>query len=113
MFAKVIALLDGPEAAQSLLEKARADANKGRRSDFQHGARAEAIGTEAEIGLVDSALEKARKLRSPRERCFTVATLLAESGKWTELPAVCSAVTSPVDAAEVCLRVTHVIRNPR
>jgi hypothetical protein len=112
MFAEVIAVLEGTDAAQALLDQAREDAGMGPRSDFQQGVRTEAIEIEAKIGLIESALEKARKLRSPASRRSTVATILARAGRWKEIPAVCSAAANPEEAAELALRIGGVIRLP-
>lgn len=100
-FAKVVAKLEGTEAAASFLanamKSAKADTSIGR-----PGAIFDAIQTEADIGRLDEAIEKARKLRSPTQRRMELAKLFAKAKRWKELRAICSEAATPEEAAEIC-----------
>lgn len=55
----------------------------------------------ADIGGLDEAIAKARKLCSPTQRRKELASLLARAGRWKELREVLSQITSPEEAADV------------
>lgn len=102
MLARVVAKIDGPEAAKALLESAREDASGEKRPGWRKGAVRGAIELEADLGYLDEAILRARKLRSPGERRAETAMLLARAKRWKELREVCQEVTSPTEAAALC-----------
>ena len=102
MFAEVVVIFEGPEAAQQLIAQAQQDASNEKRSDFRKGAVAAALGMEARVGNLDEAIAKAGKLRSPTARRMELGKLLAKAGRWKELRVVCSEATSPEEAADLC-----------
>lgn len=99
--AEAAAAIDGPHAAEKLLEHALADAKAETRSGFRQGAVNAALDLKANIGKLDEAIEDARKMRSPTARRKTLATLLAKARRWGELREVLSQVESPQEAADV------------
>lgn len=99
--AHAVALIDGPAAAQDLIENAFIDARSGKRSDFQKGAVGETLDLLATIGRVDQAIEEARKLRSPTQRRKALGKLLAKAKRWRELREVLSQCESPEEAGDV------------
>jgi hypothetical protein len=102
MFAEVVAVLDGQEAAREMIAWAQQDAQAEKRSDFGKGAVSAAIDMEADLGNLDEAIAKASKLRSATQRRMQLGTLLAKARRWKELRAVCSQAGSPEEAAELC-----------
>jgi hypothetical protein len=102
MFAEIVVIFEGPEAAQHMIALAQQDASNEKRSDFRKGAVAAALGAEAGIGNLDEAIAKARKLRSPTARRMELGKLLAKARRWKELRVVCSEATSPEEAADLC-----------
>jgi hypothetical protein len=99
--AEVVAKIDGPAAAETLLKHAMTDARAEKRRDFRKGAVDAALDLKASAGGLEEAIEDARKLRSPTQRRKTLATLLAKAGRWGELREVLSQVESPEEAADV------------
>jgi tetratricopeptide (TPR) repeat protein len=99
--AEVMAMIDGPAAAENLLKHAMTDAQAEKRSGFRQGAVEAALELKANIGRLDEAIEDARKLRSPTQRRKSLATLLAKARRWRELREVLSQVESPEEAADV------------
>jgi hypothetical protein len=99
--AQAMARVDGPVAAENLLEQAMTDAKAETRSDFRQGAVDAALALKASIGGLDEAIDDARKLRSPTQRRKKLATLLAKAKRWRELREVLSQVESPEEAADV------------
>ncbi len=102
MLARAVAKIEGPKAATQLMESAYEDAAAEKRANWRKGATREAITLEADLGYLDEAIARARKLRSPRERRFETAKLLARARRWKELRDVCQTVGSPTEAAELC-----------
>ena len=100
-FAKALAVIDGPEAAEQMLEQAIADGHLERRSGFGQAAVNAALDLKADIGRLEQAIEEARKLRSPRQRRKELGKLLARAGRWKELREVLSQVASPEEAADL------------
>lgn len=101
MFAEVAAILEGPEAAQYLLEGAERDARSESRTGFRKGAQSATIEMQARLNGFDEALAKDQKLRSPTERRRELAKLFAKAGRWSDLRATCQQVASPEEAAEL------------
>jgi hypothetical protein len=99
--AEAAATIDGPAAAENLLQHALTDAKMEPRSDFRQGAVDAALDLKANIGRLDEAIDDARKLRSPTQRRKTLATLLARARRWRELREVLGQVESPEEAADV------------
>lgn len=98
--ADATAKIDGPAAAEKLLNQAAADGATEKRRDFRRGAVNAALGLKAQIGNIEEAIEEARKLRSPIQRRKELAKLLAKAQRWGELRQVLSQVESPEEAAE-------------
>jgi tetratricopeptide (TPR) repeat protein len=99
--AQAVAMIDGPAAAETLLNHAEADARAEKRSGFQQGAVDAALDLKANIGRLDEAIEDARRLRSPTQRRKKLGTLFAKARRWSELREVLSEVESPEEAADV------------
>jgi ribosomal protein S20 len=99
--AEAAAKVEGPDAAEELLEHAMKDAKVERRSGWRKGAVDAALDLKADLGHLDAAIADARKLRSPTQRRETLAKLLARARRWSELREVLSEVASPTEAAEV------------
>lgn len=102
MLARAVAKVDGPEQATKLMESAHDHAGSEKRTDWRKGSVRSAIELEADLGYLDDAIARARKLRSPRERRFATAKLLARARRWKELREVCHSVRNPLEAAELC-----------
>jgi hypothetical protein len=96
-----MAKIEGPAAAENLLQHAMTDAKAEKRSDFRKGSVDAVLDLKANTGRLDEAIEDARKLRSPTQRRKTLATLLAKARRWGELREVLSQVESPEEAADV------------
>ena len=77
-FAGAMAIIEGPAAADKLLEAALADGKAERRGDFRQGAVNAALELKADIGRLAEAIEDARKLRSPTQRRKELGRLLPE-----------------------------------
>jgi hypothetical protein len=101
MFAEVAARLEGPKAAQYLLDSAERDARVESRPSFRKGAQSATIEMQARLNGLDEAIAKAKKLRSPTERRSELADLYASAGRWSELRAICQQVASPEEAASL------------
>src|SRR5262249_6844845 len=99
--ARAAAAIDGPVAAEDLLNRATADARAEPRGDFRQGAVGAALDLKAELGGLNEAIDDARKLRSPTQRRKELAKLLARARRWGELREVLSQVDSPEEAADV------------
>ncbi len=99
MFAKVMAMIEGPAAAEEMLENAVTDAKAEKRSGFRKGAISGTLNLKADIGGLDKAIADARKLRSPTERRAELGRLLARARRWKELSEVLSQAASPEEAA--------------
>ncbi len=104
MLARAVAKIDGPEAATQLIESAFEDAAAERRPNWRKGVTRDAIDWEADLGYLDEAIARAKKLRSPRERRFETAKLLARARHWKELREVCQTVASPTEADHLQIR---------
>ena len=102
MFAEVVALIDGPEQTQELIDKAKHDAGTEKRADFRLGAITQAFDVETRDADLDAAIAAARKLCSPKMRREKLAKLLIRGKRWRELKEVCSGVSSPEEAFELC-----------
>ncbi|MCC9602111.1 hypothetical protein LOC67_16235 [Stieleria sp. JC731] len=105
LLARVVGKMDGPEAAAELIQSALDDASAETRAQWRKDAKGMAIDLEADLGNFDFALQKARKLRSPEERLFEMAKLLAQANRWKELRELCQEVQSPEQAAELCAQI--------
>lgn len=99
--AEAMAMIDGPAAAENLLNQAVADGKAESRRGFRQGAVDAALDLKASFGRLDEAIDDARKLRSPTGRRQTLATLLAKARRWGELRDVLRQVESPEEAADV------------
>jgi hypothetical protein len=99
--AEAMATIDGPAAAEELLQRAVADAMSEKRGGFRQAAVGGLLGLKADDGRLDESIEEARKLRSPRERRKTLAPLLAKARRWGELRVVLCQVQSPEEAVEL------------
>lgn len=99
--AEAMAAIDGPSAAEKLLEQAMADARLEKRGGFRQGAVDAALDLKANIGRLDEAIDDARKLRSPTQRRKALGRLLAKARRWGELREVLGQVESPEEAADV------------
>ncbi|TWU32154.1 hypothetical protein Q31b_58490 [Novipirellula aureliae] len=100
-FAEAVALIEGAEAAEQLLEQAMRDGHLEKRPGFSKAAINSAIDLKADMGRIEEAIEDARKLRSPKQRRKELGKLLARAGRWKELREVLCQVTSPEEAADV------------
>lgn len=100
-FAKALAVIDGPEAAEHMLEQAIADGHLEKRSGLGQASVNAALDLKADIGHLEQAIEEARKLRSPKQRRKELGKLLARAGRWKELREVLSQVASPEEAADL------------
>ncbi len=100
-FAEVMAIIENPAAAEELLENAIADGKAEKRNDFRKGAINATLDLKANMGMLDEAIDDARKLRSPTQRRKKLGTLLARAKRWKELREVFSQVASPEEAAEI------------
>ena len=92
----------GAYAAEPLLESAYQDARQEKRNGFRAGAVRVALRAEASLGRLDSAIEKARRIRSPSARRLELAKLFARAKRWKELKEVCRQAESAAEAAELC-----------
>jgi hypothetical protein len=100
-FAEAMALIEGAEAAEHLLEQAERDGHLEKRLGFRKAAINSAIDLKADIGRLEEAIADARKLRSPKQRRKELGKLLARAGRWKELREVLCEVASPEEAADV------------
>lgn len=112
MLAGIVGKVEGPEAAEELMANARRDANAERRPGWRKGAVAEALTVEADLGRLEDAIARARKIRSRPERRIQVATLLARANRLKELAEVCSEVATPKEAADLCERIKFSLFGP-
>jgi tetratricopeptide (TPR) repeat protein len=103
--AEAMVLIDGPAAAENLLNLAMGDAKAERRGDFRQGSVDASLYLTAKTGRLEEAIEDARKLRSPTQRRKTLARLLAKARRWRELRAVLSQVETPEEAADVAWQI--------
>lgn len=102
MLARSVASINGPDAATEWMERAYEDASAEKRGEWRKASLRGAIKLQADIGLLDEAIERAKRLRSPRERRRETAKLLARAKRWKALREVCRGVTSPEEAADLC-----------
>ncbi len=100
-FAKAMAVVDGPKAAEQMLDQAIADGHLEKRPGFGKAAVNSALDFKADLGQLEEAIEDARKLRSPAQRRHQLGKLLARAGRWNELREVLSQVASPKEAADL------------
>jgi hypothetical protein len=100
--AEVAAIIEGPEAAKELLDRAMADAAGEKRKDFGGGAVTAAVMARANTGAVDEAIATAPKIRSPALRRQSLAKLLTRASRFKELREILSGASSPEEAASLC-----------
>lgn len=100
-FARAMAKIDGPQAAEKILDQAIADGHLEKRPAFRKAALNSAFDFKAESGRLEDAIDDARKLRSPTQRRKELGKLLARAGRWKELREVLCQVQSPEEAADV------------
>lgn len=100
-FAEATAVIDGPAAAEQLLDRAIADGHLEKRPGFGQAAVNAALDLKADLGRLNGAIEAARKLRSPTQKRKQLGKLLARAGRWKELREVLSQVQTPEEAADV------------
>lgn len=99
--AEAMVMIEGPVAAEKLLEQAMTDAKLEKRGASRKAAVDDVLEFKANIGMLDEAIEDARRLRSPTQRRKTLGKLLAKAKRWKELREVLSQVASPEEAADV------------
>lgn len=99
--AEATAVIEGPQAAEQLIEQALADGRLESRAGFRKSAVNAALDLKANIDGLDETIEEARKIRSPTQRRKELGKLLARAQRWKELREMLSQVASPEEAADV------------
>jgi hypothetical protein len=112
-FARTVALIISPAAADDLMKKAMADAQAEKRADFRKGAVSGAIEAKAEVRGLDAAIEAAKKLRSPTGRRKNLVKLLARARRWDELSETLGQAQSLEEAAEISWWITFELPRPK
>ena len=90
--------------ARRLLGVAMGEALSESRKGWRHAAISSCLLSPANAGMLESAIDEAKRIRSPRTRRETLACLLARVERWGELHELLDSIESAEEAAEVVWR---------
>lgn len=90
--------------ARQLLETAKGETKKEPRNEWRQAGTKQWLLSRANAGMIESAIDEARRMRSPKKRRETLACLLARVERWDELHEVLDSIVTAEEACDVVWR---------